>query len=47
VVTVELPLRFAELLLPDWDALVAISRWCRDRGIPLHLDGARLWKSAP
>ena len=47
VVAVELPLRFAGLLLPEWDDLVAVSRWCRDRGIPLHFDGARLWESAP
>jgi len=47
VVTVELPLRFAGLLLPPWDDLVAISHWCRGRGIPLHVDGARLWESAP
>ncbi|MEO3808477.1 beta-eliminating lyase-related protein [Sphaerisporangium sp. B11E5] len=47
VVTVELPLRFAGLLLPAWDDLVAISRWCRERRIPLHFDGARLWESAP
>jgi threonine aldolase len=47
VVTVELPLRFAGLLLPAWDDLVAISRWCRQRRIPLHFDGARLWESAP
>jgi threonine aldolase len=46
VVTVELPLRFAGLLLPDWDDLRAISDWCRERRIPLHFDGARLWESA-
>lgn len=46
VVTVELPLRYAGLLLPDWDDLVAISQWCRERQIPLHVDGARLWESA-
>jgi threonine aldolase len=45
-VTVELPLRLAGLLLPTWDELVAISRWCRERGVPLHLDGARVWESA-
>lgn len=44
-VTVELPLRWAGLLLPPWDDLVAISRWCRERGVPLHFDGARLWES--
>ena len=47
VVIVELPLRFAGLLLPHWDDLVAISEWCRERRIPLHIDGARLWESAP
>jgi threonine aldolase len=47
VVTVELPLRFAGLLLPEWDELVAIAQWCRERGIPFHIDGARLWESAP
>lgn len=47
VVTVELPLRVAGLLLPAWDDLVAISDWCRERRIPLHFDGARLWESAP
>jgi len=46
VVTVELPLRMAGLLLPPWEDLVALSTWCRDRGVPLHFDGARLWESA-
>jgi threonine aldolase len=46
VAVVELPLRFAGLLLPSWDDLVAISDWCRARRVPLHVDGARLWESA-
>lgn len=46
VVTVELPLRNAGFALPEWDDLVALSRWCRERGVPLHVDGARLWESA-
>jgi threonine aldolase len=46
-VTVELPLRRAGFRLPGWDELVAISSWCRGRGVPLHVDGARLWESAP
>ncbi|MBC8090408.1 MAG: threonine aldolase, partial [Pseudonocardia sp.] len=46
-VTVELPLRRAGFALLDWDELTAISAWCRQRSIPLHLDGARLWESAP
>ena len=44
-VTLELPLRDAGYLLPTWDELVAFSAACRDRGVPLHLDGARLWES--
>lgn len=43
----ELPLREAGFLLPSWDELVAFGDACRARGIPLHLDGARLWESAP
>ena len=43
----ELPLRAAGYLLPSWDELVAFSQACRERGIPLHLDGARIWESAP
>ena len=43
----ELPLRDAGFLLPTWDELVAFSGACRARGIPLHLDGARIWESAP
>lgn len=44
-VTLELPLRDAGYLLPTWDELVAFSAACRARGVPLHLDGARLWES--
>jgi len=43
----ELPLRDAGYLLPSWDDLVAFSAVCRDRGVPLHFDGARLWESQP
>jgi threonine aldolase len=46
-VSVELPLRDAGYLLPGWDELMAFSRACADRGVPLHLDGARLWESTP
>lgn len=46
-VTVELPLRQSGCLLPTWDQLVEISDWCRAREVPLHIDGARLWESAP
>ncbi len=46
-VLLELPLRDAGYLLPTWDELVAFARACRERGVPLHLDGARIWESAP
>lgn len=45
-VVVELPLRRAGFLLPDIDALRAISAWCRERSVPLHFDGARIWEAA-
>lgn len=46
VVSVELPLRRAGYRLTPWDDLVAISDWCREKNVPLHLDGARSWGAA-
>jgi threonine aldolase len=46
-VSLELPLRDAGYLLPTWDELVGFSNRARERGIPLHMDGARLWESQP
>lgn len=46
VVTVELPLRRGGYRLPDWSELVGVSAWCREAGIPLHFDGARLWEAS-
>lgn len=46
-VLVELPLRDAGYLLPTWDELSALSAAARERGVPLHFDGARLWESQP
>jgi threonine aldolase len=46
VVTVELPLRRGGYRLPEWSELRAISDWCRERRVPLHFDGARLWEAA-
>jgi threonine aldolase len=43
----ELPQREIGGQLPSWDALVAQTDWARQRGIPLHLDGARLWECQP
>ncbi|MGI8692603.1 MAG: threonine aldolase family protein, partial [Geodermatophilaceae bacterium] len=44
---VELPLRDAGYLLPTWDELSAFARACRERDVPLHFDGARIWESTP
>ena len=46
-VQVELPLREAGCLLPSWEDLAEVSASARERGIPLHMDGARLWESQP
>jgi threonine aldolase len=46
VVTVELPLRRGGYRLPEWDALQALSQWCREHRVPLHFDGARLWEAS-
>jgi threonine aldolase len=43
----ELPQREIGGLLPAWDDLVAQTGWARERGIALHLDGARLWEVGP
>lgn len=43
----ELPLRDGGYLLPTWEELAAFSAAAQERGVPLHLDGARLWESAP
>ncbi len=44
---IELPQREIGGRLPEWDQLVAQVQWARDRGAAVHLDGARLWESAP
>ncbi|GAA1933007.1 threonine aldolase family protein [Nocardioides hwasunensis] len=44
---VELPLRDGGCLLPTWDELVELSAAARERGVPLHADGARIWESVP
>ncbi len=44
---VELPLRDAGFLVPAWDELVALSEAARELGVPLHVDGARLWEVQP
>lgn len=44
---VELPAREIGGQLPTWEELVELSELCRDQGIRLHLDGARVWQAAP
>lgn len=43
----ELPQREIGGQLPEWDDLVTQASWARERGIPLHMDGARLWECQP
>jgi threonine aldolase len=43
----ELPQREIGGLLPSWQELGEQRAWARERGVALHLDGARLWESAP
>ncbi|MFL9650262.1 threonine aldolase family protein [Exiguobacterium chiriqhucha] len=44
---IELPQRELGGYLPPFDELEAISHLCRERGIRLHLDGARLLETLP
>lgn len=44
---IELPQREIGGQLPSYDELVEISHYCRDKGIKLHLDGARLFEALP
>jgi threonine aldolase len=43
---VELPIREAGGQLPSWDELESLKASARQRGVRLHMDGARLWESA-
>ncbi|HET8631621.1 MAG TPA: beta-eliminating lyase-related protein [Thermomicrobiales bacterium] len=43
----ELPQREIGGQLPAWDDLVALTGWARERGVAVHMDGARLWESGP
>jgi threonine aldolase len=44
---IELPQREIGGQLPSWEALTAIISYARERDIPLHMDGARLWECKP
>jgi threonine aldolase len=43
----ELPQREIGGRLPTWDELTSQLGWAGRRGVPVHLDGARLWETAP
>ena len=45
-VIVELPIREAGGQLPTWDELETLKRAAKQRGVRLHMDGARLWECA-
>lgn len=45
--TLEMPLRRLGCLLPEWDQLSELCSVAKERGIFLHMDGARLWESQP
>jgi threonine aldolase len=44
---IELPQRALGGRLPEWEDLLAQIQWARERDIATHLDGARIWESAP
>ncbi|HWE14200.1 MAG TPA: beta-eliminating lyase-related protein [Solirubrobacteraceae bacterium] len=44
---IELPQREIGGRLPEWEDLVSQIEWARDRDVATHLDGARIWESAP
>jgi threonine aldolase len=44
---IELPQREIGGRLPEWEDLVSQIEWAQSRGVATHLDGARIWESAP
>jgi threonine aldolase len=44
---IELPQREIGGRLPEWQDLVSQVEWAQRRGAATHLDGARIWESAP
>lgn len=47
VILLELPCRPLGGQLPSWDDLLELRTWATERGIPMHMDGARLWQCRP
>ncbi|MFT4810056.1 MAG: threonine aldolase [Paraglaciecola sp.] len=46
-VFIELPQRHSGGKLPSWNELQGIKDHCKTLGMPLHMDGARLWSCRP
>ena len=46
-VIIELPQRHSGGILPEWQELEEMSRWCKENGTYFHVDGARFWECAP
>ncbi|MDF1660400.1 MAG: beta-eliminating lyase-related protein [Planctomycetota bacterium] len=46
-ILLELPQREIGGFLPTWEALTAQCEWARNKGIKIHMDGARLWEAQP
>ncbi len=46
-ILLELPYRPLGGQLPEWEELLAIHTWAKERGIPFHMDGARIWACRP
>ena len=46
-ILLELPYSPLGGMLPEWDDLLVISQWAREKKIPTHLDGARIWQCRP
>ncbi|NVJ28087.1 beta-1,3-galactosyltransferase [Myxococcus sp. AM011] len=47
VVSVELPVRWLGGQLQTWEQLEELKKTCREKGVKLHMDGARLWECQP
>ena len=46
-VSVELPVRWLGGQLQTWEQLEELKRTCKEKGVRLHMDGARLWECQP
>ncbi|MCE9670055.1 beta-eliminating lyase-related protein [Myxococcus stipitatus] len=46
-VSVELPVRWLGGQLQTWEQLEELKQTCREKGVKLHMDGARLWECQP